>query len=80
MFLFYLVFIPDKKYTKYFSSTTWAELLKSNGISEESIENTTKSDSNFAPTFDHHLLLDMNFNEHCLVKSNTYIPKKVINL
>ena len=44
-------------------------MWKSNGMSEESIENITKSDSNFAPTFvDHHSLPDMNA-----------IPKKVIN-
>ena len=50
-------------------------------MSEESIENITKSDSNFAPTFvDHYLLPDMNFNGHCLIKSNISIPKKVINL
>ena len=51
----YLVFIPIKKYIKYFSGTNWTESWKSNGMSEESIENITKSDSNFAPTFvDHH--------------------------
>ena len=49
-------------------------------MSEEIIENVIKSDRNFAPTFvDHHLLLDMNFNGHCLIK-NVFIPKKVINL
>ena len=47
----------------------------------ESIENITKSDSNFAPTFvDHHILPDMNFNGHCLIKINISIPKKLINL
>ena len=57
-------------------------LLRLNrGMSEESIENITKSDSNFAPTFvDHHLLPDMNFNGHCLIKNNISIPKKLINL
>ena len=36
-------------------------------MSEENIENITKSDSNFAPTFVHyHLLPDMTFNGHCL--------------
>ena len=50
-------------------------------MSEESIENITKSDSNIASTFvDHHLLPDMNFSGHCLIKSNNSIPKKVINL
>ena len=38
-------------------------------MSEESIENITKSDSNFVPTFvDHHSLPDTNFNGHCLMK------------
>ena len=50
-------------------------------MSEESIENITKSDINFAPTFtDHHLLPDMTFNGDCLIKNNISIPKKVIKL
>ena len=49
-------------------------------MSEEGIENITKLDSNFAPTFvDHHLLLNMDFNGHCLTK-NISIPKTVIDL
>ena len=49
-------------------------------MSEENIENITKSDSNIAPTFvDHHVLPDINFNERCLI-NNIYIPKKVINI
>ena len=77
----YLVFIPAEKYIKYFNGTTRIKLWKSNGMSEESIENITKSDSNFAPTFDdHYLLPDMNFNKHCLIKNNISIPTKVINL
>ena len=36
--------------------------------------------SNFAPTFVyHHLLPDINFKRHCLIKNNVSIPKKVIN-
>ena len=46
----YLVFMPDKKYIKYFHATTRIYSWKSNGISVESTENITKSDSNFAPT------------------------------
>ena len=62
IFQIHLVLIPTKKYIKYFSSTTRVESWKSNGMSEVSIENITKSDSKFAPTFvDHHLLPDMNF-------------------
>ena len=49
-------------------------------MSEESIENITKSDSNFVSNFvDHHLLPDINFNGHCLIK-NIYISRKVINI
>ena len=65
----YLTFIPDKKYIKYFTSTTQVESWKSNGMSGEGIENITQTDGNFAPTFvDNHLLPDMNFNGHCLLK------------
>ena len=50
-------------------------------MSEENTENITKSDSNFAPTFvDHHLLPDITFNGHCLIKNSIPIIKKVINL
>ena len=39
-------------------------------MSEENIENVTKLDRNFAPSFvDHYLLPDINFNGHCLSKS-----------
>ena len=75
------MFIPAKKYIKYFRSTTRIESWKSNGISEESMENITKSEGNFTPTFvDHHLLPDMNFNGHCLIRNNISIPNKVIHL
>ena len=50
----YLAFIPTKKYIKYFSGTTRVESWKSNGISEESIGNITKSDSNYAVVFVEH--------------------------
>ena len=45
----YLVFIPARKYIKYFSDITRIELWKFHGISEKSIDNITKSDSNFWP-------------------------------
>ena len=48
---------------------------------EESIESITKSGSDFPPTFVyHHLLPDMTFNGHCLIKNNISAPKKEINL
>ena len=52
-----------------------------NGMSEENTENIIKSDSNFAPSFvDNHLLPDINFNGHCLINNNIFIPKVAINL
>ena len=45
------------------------------------LKNITKSDKNIAPTFlDYHLLPNMNFNGHCLMKNNISITKAVINL
>ena len=77
----YFVFIPAKKYIKYCSGTTQIDSRKSNEMPEENIENITKLDSDFAPTFvDHHTLTDINFNRHCLIKDNISIPKNVINL
>ena len=76
----YLVSIPAKKYIKCFSSITRIDLWKYNGMSEENVETIIKSDSNYAPTFiDHHLLPDINFNRHCLMKNNISIPQKAIN-
>ena len=50
-------------------------------MSEENIENITKSYSNFIPTFvNPHVLPEKNFNGHCLINNNISIPKKVINL
>ena len=50
-------------------------------MSEENIENITKSDSNFASFFvNHQPLPDINFNGHCLISNNTPILKKVVNL
>ena len=76
----YLVYIPAIKYIKYFSGTTRIESWKADRMSEESIEKITKADSDFPPNVvDHfldHLLVDMNFNEHCFIKNNVFIPKK----
>ena len=72
----YLVVISAKKYIKCFSGTTQADWQ----TSQENIENVTKSERDFAPSFvDHHLLPDINFNRHCLI-NDISIPKKVINL
>ena len=77
----YLLFVPATKHIKYFHGPTRIYLWKSNRMSEESIENIAKLDSNFAPFFvDHHPLPDINFNGHCLMKNNISIPITVINL
>ena len=74
----YLAFILAKKYIKYFRDTTRIESWKSNVVPEENVENITKSDNNFAPTFVHHYVLpDINFNGHFLIKNNISIPKKL---
>ena len=65
----YIQHLSTKKYIKDFSGNNWINLWKSNGISKENIKNITKSHSNFALTFvDHHILLDINFNGHYLIK------------
>ena len=77
----YLVCLPAVKCVKYFRSTNSIYSWKFNGMSEESLENVTKLDSNFALTFvDHHFLPDINFNVNCLIKNHIFIPKRVINL
>ena len=64
----YLVLTPTKKYIKNFTSTTLVESRKSDGMSQETIENKTKSDNNFAPTFvDHHSFPDISCNGHYLI-------------
>ena len=48
---------------------------------QENIENPIESDSNFAPIFvNHHLLPEISFSWHYLIKNNISFPKKVINL
>ena len=77
----YLVFTPPLKHIKYFHGIIQIYSWKSDRMSEEIIENITKSDSNFTPTFaDHRSLPDINSNRHCLMKNGISIPKKVINL
>ena len=50
-------------------------------MSQESIENITKSNSLFALTFvNHYILPNVDFNGHCLINNNISIPKKIINL
>ena len=77
MFQNCLVYMPGKKYVKYFNSTDQIYLQKSNGMSEESIENITTLKNLFSPTFvNHYIFLDVNFNAHRLIHNNINIPKK----
>ena len=77
----YLIFITAERYIKYFSGTTRINSWKFNGMSGENIENITKSDSNFAPTFvDNHVLSEIHFNGYFLINNNISIVNKVINL
>ena len=72
----FLVFILAIKYIKYFHGSTQIYSWKSNGMLKES-----KSDSNFVPDFvDNNSLPDIGFNGRCLIKNNTSISEKVINL
>ena len=67
--LFSIYIYTAKKYIRYFCGSTQINSWKSNML-EENIENITKSDSNFAPTFVNYLVLpDINFNGHCLMKN-----------
>ena len=59
----YLVLIPAIKWIKYLYGFSQIYSWKSNGMSEKSTEEITKSDSNFDPTFaEHHSLTEINFN------------------
>ena len=49
-------------------------------MSEESIDNITKSDNCEWTFVDLHSLPGIIFNGHCLIKNNISIPKYVINL
>ena len=70
-----------KGYIKYFHATTRVFSWKSNGISEESIENINKSETSFVPTIVNHQLFPyMNFNRACFIKNNISIPRILINL
>ena len=68
----YLVFIPAIKWIKYLYGFSQIYSWKSNGMSEKSTEEITKSDSNFDPTFaDHHSLTEI-----ILMENIISIPKK----
>ena len=77
----YLVFIPGKKYIKYFNGTTQIYSRKYNEISEETIEIITKSNSLFVPIFvNHYILPDISFNGYCLINKNISVLKNVTSL
>ena len=58
--------------TKQFSSGIFQKKLLEMQLNQTAI---------LPPTFvDHHLLPEMTFSRHCLIKNSIYVPKKVINL
>ena len=77
----YLVFIPGKKYIKYFNGTTQIYSRKYNEISEETIEIITKSNSLFVPIFvNHYILPDVSFNGYCLINKSISVLKNATSL
>ena len=65
---------------RFFTNTSQVLSWKSKGLSEESIENITTSDSNFAPTLiNYDPLPDIKFNGHCLIK-NIITSSNIINV
>ena len=72
----YFVFIPAKKYIKYFSVTTDIYLWKSNEMSEEIIEIINKTDPIFLPTLVNYPLPYIKINAYCLINNTVSIPKK----
>ena len=79
IFLNYLVFIPAIKHIKYFHGNTQIYFWKSTGVSKKSIKKMTKSDSNFAPTFaDHHILQNCITDHHFADHQYFYLQMKVM--
>ena len=63
--------VSNKKYFTFFFNTSEVLSWKSKGFSEESIENITTSDRNFAKTLINcYPLPDVKCNEHCLINNN----------
>ena len=71
-----LVFIPAKRYIKYFNGTSQIYSQKSNGMSEESIENITKSNSFFAPTLvNYYIFLDVNYKSMYFLHTKSMVKR-----
>ena len=64
----YLIFLPNKKYFKFSTNISKLFTWKLIVYAEENIENTTTSNSNSAPALINYCpLLDIKFNENCLI-------------
>ena len=75
-----LVFIPAKKYIKYFSGTARITLGNLMECQKKILKIQLNQAAIFAPNFiDHHVLPDINFNVHCLINNNLSTAKRVIN-
>ena len=77
----YIIYFSNKKYFWFFANTSKLSSWKYIAFSEESIENITTSDSNFAPTLiNYYTLPDIKFNGHCWINSNTNPFLSAVNL
>ena len=77
----HLIYFSYKKYFRFFTNTCKILLWKSIGLSEESIENITASESNFAPTLtSYYPLPDIKFNGQCLINNNNDPSLGAVNL
>ena len=76
-----LIYFSYKIFFRFFTNTSKVLSCKSIGLSEESIENITTSDSNFAPNLiNYYPLPDIKFNGHCLINNNNDASLSVVNL
>ena len=65
------MYFSYKKYFRFYTNRSKDLSWKSIGLSQESIENKTTSDCNFAPTLiNYYPLSDIKFNGHCLITNN----------
>ena len=67
---------------RFFTNVSKVLSWKSVGLSEESFENITTSDSNFAPILiNYYPLPDIKFNGHCLINNDNNGPSlEAVNL
>ena len=77
----HLIYFLCKKYFTFFNNISKVLSWKTIGLSEESIENISATDSNFASTLiNYYPLPDIKFNGHCLINNNNEPSLGAVNL